>query len=107
MLTKFIIKYQGKFIFIYLNFKKKINKNNNNLSVLNVWTGKDISIKELAHKVSNLINFKGKIIWDSSKLDHTPKKFLNIQKIQTLRWEPKISLEQGIKLAIESFKFEN
>ncbi len=83
------------------------DEKNNTLKILNVGTGKDISIKELAHKISNLVNFKGKIIWDSSKPDGTPKKLLNIQKIQSLGWEPKISLEQGIKSAIESFKFEN
>ena len=80
---------------------------NNKLTILNVGSGKDISIKELAYKISNLVNFKGKIIWDSSKPDGTPKKLLNIQKIQSLGWEPRISLEQGIKSAIESFKIEN
>ncbi len=79
---------------------------NNNLTILNVGTGKDISIKELAYKISNLVNYKGKIIWDKSKPDGTPKKLLNIQKIQSLGWSPKKSLTEGIKDAIESFKIE-
>ena len=81
--------------------------NNKPLTILNVGTGKDISIKELAYKISKLFQYKGKIIWDKSKPDGTPKKLLNIQKIQSLGWEPKISLEQGINAAIKSFKIEN
>ena len=80
---------------------------NNKLTILNVGTGKDISIKELAYKISNLVNYKGKIIWDQSKPDGTPKKLLNIQRIQSLGWRPKKSLTEGIKDAIESFKIEN
>ena len=83
------------------------DENNNKLTTLNVGTGKDISIKELAFKISGLLNYKGKIIWDKSKPDGTPKKLLNIQKIQYLGWNPKISLNEGIKNTIESYKFEN
>ena len=82
------------------------DENNNKLTTLNVGTGKDISIKELAFKISNLLNYKGKIIWDKSKPDGTPKKLLNIQKIQSLGWEPKISLSEGIKNTIELYKYE-
>ncbi len=84
-----------------------LDENNNKLTILNVGTGKDITIKELAHKISNFFQYKGKIIWDHSKPDGTPKKLLNIQKIKSLGWEPKISLEQGIKSAIESFKIKD
>ena len=83
------------------------DQNNNKLTTLNVGTGKDISIKELAFKISDLLNYKGKIIWDKSKPDGTPKKLLNIRKIQSLGWDPKISLSEGIKNTIESYKFEN
>ncbi len=83
------------------------DENNKKLTTLNVGTGKDISIKELAFKISNLLNYKGKIIWDKSKPDGTPKKLLDIQKIQSLGWDPKISLSEGIKDTIESYKFEN
>ena len=83
------------------------DENNNKLTILNVGTGKDISIKELAYKISSLVNYKGNIIWDSNKPDGTPKKLLNIQKIQSLGWNPKISLSEGIKKSVESFKIEN
>ena len=79
---------------------------NNNLTFLNVGTGKDITIKELAYKISNLVNYKGKIIWDKHRPDGTPRKLLNISKIKALGWKPKISLDEGIKKSIESFKKE-
>ena len=82
------------------------DENNNKLTILNVGTGKDISIKELANKICYLVNYKGKIIWDKNKPNGTPKKLLDIQKIKSLGWEPKISLDQGIKAAIKSFKIE-
>ena len=79
---------------------------NNNLTMLNVGTGKDISIKDLAYKISNLVNYKGEIIWDKNKPDGTPRKLLDISKIKDLGWEPKISLNEGIKKSLESFKIE-
>ena len=83
------------------------DEHNNNLVMLNVGTGKDITIKDLAYKISNLVNYKGEIIWDKNKPDGTPRKLLNISKIKELGWEPKISLEEGIKAAVKSFKKEN
>ncbi len=83
------------------------DKNNNPLTILNVGSGKDIAIRELAYKISNFLDYKGKIIWDKNKPDGTPKKLLNIQKIQSLGWNPKISLKEGIKNTIESFKIGN
>ena len=71
---------------------------------LNVGTGKDISIKELANKIAKLSGFKGKIIWDKDKPDGTPRKLLDISKIKSLGWEPVINLDMGIKLAIEDYR---
>ncbi len=73
------------------------------LNFLNVGTGKDISIKLLAEKISSVVNFKGNIIWDKSKPDGTPKKQLDVSRILSLGWKPKISLEQGISETISSF----
>ena len=70
---------------------------------LNVGTGKDISIKDLAYKISNIIGYKGEIIWDNSKPDGTPKKQLDISKISNLGWKAKIDLDEGIKKTISSF----
>ena len=71
--------------------------NGEGLTYLNVGTGKDISIKDLAEKISQIVGFKGEIIWDKSKPDGTPKKQLDIQRITNLGWVPKISLDKGIK----------
>ena len=51
-----------------------LDKNGNPLTILNVGTGKDISIKSLANKIAKFLDYKGKIIWDNSKPDGTPKK---------------------------------
>ena len=76
----------------------------NKLPWLNVGSGKEISIKDLAAKISNLVGYEGKIIWDKEKPDGTPRKLLDTSRIRSLGWEPKVSLENGIKLAIEDFK---
>jgi GDP-L-fucose synthase len=63
---------------------------------INVGTGKDITIKELADIVSNIVGYGGGILWDSDKPNGTPRKVLNIDEIKKLGWEPKISIKQGI-----------
>ncbi len=78
------------------------NKFGEPLYWLNVGTGKDISILDLARKISNLVDFDGEIKWDKNKPDGTPKKQLNIDKIKSLGWEAKISLEEGIRKTINS-----
>ena len=83
------------------------DENNNKLTMLNVGTGKDISIKELAYKISQLVNYQGKIIWDSNKPDGTPKKLLNIQQIKSLGWEPKYLLEKELKQRLILIKLKN
>ena len=74
------------------------------LYFLNVGTGKDITIKELANKIAFASGFKGKILWDITKPDGTPRKQLNIQRIKKLGWEPKIHLDNGIKETLKLFK---
>ena len=73
-----------------------IDKYGNKLSLLNVGSGIEISIKDLANKISKLLNFQGNIKWDESKPDGTPRKKLNCEKINKLGWYSKISLDQGI-----------
>ena len=74
------------------------------LNHLNVGTGKDISIFDLALKISTYAGFKGQIIWDDSKPDGTPKKQLDIERITQLGWKPKINLDEGIKETISLFR---
>ena len=83
------------------------DKNGEPLLLLNIGTGKDLSIKELALKIAKNFNFKGKIIWDTNKPDGTPKKLLNIEKIKYLGWQPKIELDDGIKQTIKLLQEEN
>lgn len=74
------------------------------LLFLNVGTGKDISIKNLVELISKETCFNGDIIWDKTKPDGTPKKLLDIEKIRSLGWSPKIHLKEGIKRTIKEFK---
>ena len=80
-----------------------LDENGNPLLYLNIGTGLDISIKDLSTKIATAIGFKGKVIWDRSKPDGTPKKQLDISKIKTLGWSSKIELDQGIRNTISSF----
>jgi len=77
--------------------------NYNDPGAINVGTGSDITIEDLAHLVKKIVGFEGEIVFDTSKPDGTPKKQLNVSKINQLGWSAKISLEEGIKLAYSSF----
>ena len=70
------------------------------LNYLNVGTGEDISIKELAQKIASATKFEGEIIWDTSKPDGTPKKLLNIEKFSQLGWKSTIDLDKGIERTV-------
>ena len=72
-------------------------------TILNVGSGKDISIKELAELVSEIVGFKGKIKWDASKPDGTKRKLLDVSKINSMGWKSKISLEEGIKMTVQNY----
>ena len=68
---------------------------------INIGTGIDLTIAELANKIAENIGFSGSINWDVTKEDGTPQKVLDIQKITNLGWKPTINLDQGIKLTVE------
>jgi GDP-L-fucose synthase len=71
---------------------------------VNVGTGKDLSIKELANLVAKKAGFAGEIEWDASKPDGTPRKVLDVTRLRALGWEPRISLEAGIAETIQWFE---
>jgi GDP-L-fucose synthase len=71
---------------------------------MNVGTGEDLSIKDLATLISELTGFKGEIFWDTSKSDGMPRKVLDVSRIQKLGWSPKISLRDGIQSTIDWYK---
>ncbi len=73
---------------------------------LNVGTGTDLTIKELAEEVSLATNFKGKIIWDKSKPDGTPKKQLDVSRLQNMGWNSTISLKEGLKNTVDIYRKE-
>lgn len=75
----------------------------NDSTLINIGTGEDISIKDLAFIISKTIGFPGAITFDSSKPDGTPRKLMDVSKIHTLGWKHSTSLTNGIKLAYANF----
>jgi len=71
---------------------------------LNVGTGEDLTIKELAGKVAAAAGYSGEIQWDASKPDGTPRKVLDVSRIKALGWEPTITLDAGIAATINWYK---
>ena len=64
---------------------------------INIGTGEDVTIKELAETVAKVVDYRNTIEWDTSKPNGTPRKVLNVDKIKSLGWEPKINLHDGIQ----------
>jgi GDP-L-fucose synthase len=78
-------------------------KNYNERGFINVGTGNDISIKNLAHLIKGIIGYQGEISFDTSKPDGTPKKLLDVSKLHSVGWRHQTDLEQGIRLAYQDF----
>ena len=72
-------------------------------SHINVGTGVDLSIRELAETIRSIVNPDAVINWDSSKPDGTPRKLLDISRLRSLGWEPSISLEDGLRSTYDWF----
>ncbi len=77
-------------------------KDDKPLSYINVGTGKDISIMNLANKIAKIFSYEGKIEWDKTKPDGTPKKQLDISRLSDLGWKAKIDLDEGIKITLKT-----
>jgi GDP-L-fucose synthase len=71
---------------------------------LNVGTGEDLSIKDLAQKVALVTGFTGDVAWDATKPDGTPRKVLDVSRVKALGWKPTITLEEGIASTIAWYK---
>jgi GDP-L-fucose synthase len=78
----------------------------NNITHLNVGSGKDISISDLANLISEITGYTGKIIYDSSKPDGTPRKLMDVSRINSLGWQYKTELKDGIIKTYDFFKKE-
>ena len=72
--------------------------------IINIGTGKDISINQLAELIAEIVGFQGKIVYDSSKPDGTPKKLLDTKKINALGWWPSTPLSRGITATYNWYK---
>ena len=72
-------------------------ENYNEANLVNIGCGEDISIKDLALTIKNIVGFEGELIFDTSKPDGTPRKLLDMSKMHSLGWKHKISLTEGIK----------
>ena len=73
-----------------------IIENNINVNLLNIGSGYEITIKELALKIKDIVGFSGEISFNTSMPDGIERKFLNSKKVMDLGWSPKISLEDGL-----------
>lgn len=71
------------------------------LSHINVGTGVDCTIKEVAEKIAKIVEFKGEIIFDTTKLDGTPRKLLDVTRLISLGWRHKVNLDAGLSLTYE------
>ena len=76
----------------------------NELQFLNVGTGMDLTIKDLAHAVAETMGFTGSIRWDTSKPDGTPKKQLDVSRLKALGWQARIPLEEGLRSTATLFR---
>jgi GDP-L-fucose synthase len=72
--------------------------------IVNVGWGKDVTIRELAELIVSVVDYKGRLVFDSSKPDGTPRKLLDTSRLTGLGWRPKISLEQGVEATYSWFK---
>jgi GDP-L-fucose synthase len=78
--------------------------NYNSPEIINIGTGEDLSILELANIVGETVGYEGKIVWDKSKPDGTPRKLLDVSKVQALGWKHSVNLNEGIKRTYRWYK---
>ncbi|MFK5925623.1 MAG: GDP-L-fucose synthase [Desulfuromusa sp.] len=88
-----------------MNLQKKVylDQTQPMLSHINVGTGMDCSIRELAETIARVTDFRGKLTFDTSKPDGTPRKLLDVSKLNSFGWQASIGLEDGLKSAFQGF----
>jgi GDP-L-fucose synthase len=88
-----------------INFKDLVSDGKPAVNThINIGTGKDLRIRDLAQLIRKITGFKGLLNWDSTKPDGTPRKLLDVSKIHNLGWTEQISLEDGISIVYEKYK---
>ena len=70
---------------------------------VNVGTGTDVTIRELAEQVAQAVGYPGRIAWDTSKPDGTPRKLLDVSRLAALGWTARIPLEEGLRNTVAEF----
>lgn len=85
------------------SYKKNTNSHN---SHINVGSGVEVTIKQLAEMIASVIGFNGKICWDTSKPDGTPRKLMNVSRLNEMGWCAKTSLNEGLIKTYESYKLQ-
>jgi GDP-L-fucose synthase len=78
-------------------------ENYNSGEIINIGTGEDITIRELAALISEVIGYKGEIRWDNTKPDGTPQKLLDVSRLHSMGWKHKTSLKDGLRLTYQDF----
>ena len=71
--------------------------------VINIGSGKERTIKEIVELVKKTVGFEGDVVWDKTKPDGTPRKLMDVSRIKSLGWAPKVELEQGLEIAYKDF----
>ena len=92
---------------IFIMEKQDLNPSaNKETSLINIGSGNEITIRDLAIKIKDIIQYEGVLEFDNSKLDGTPRKLLDVSQLEKFGWQAKTSLEKGIKLTIKNFEKE-
>lgn len=104
-------------VYLMKNVECKVDNDQNNLvcgdlkientNFVNIWTWEDIRIKDLAELMKKVIGYEWKIVWDTSKPNGTPRKLMDVDKLNRFGWKSKIGLEEGIKKTYERFLENN
>ena len=81
-------------------------ENYNEPNLINIGTGEDLTIKDLALAVKKTVGFEGELVFDTSKPDGTPRKLMDVSKLHNLGWKHQIELEEGLKLAYQDYLSE-
>ena len=76
----------------------------NEKQFLNIGTGEDLTISELAEIIKNIVGYNGEITWDATKPDGTPRKLMDVSKAHSLGWKHEVNLEEGIKKTYSNFQ---
>jgi GDP-L-fucose synthase len=93
-------------VYMMRNFNPTKAQNESGDMFLNIGTGSDVTIMELAETVKRIVDYQGDIVWDASKPNGTPRKLLDVGRLREIGWKYKVELEEGVRLAYE-WKFGN